>query len=98
VIAHVRQPGLVHGGASDAALLGQGEIRRKSISMTVVEKAPRTDLLPELRRLCHYYPGGWLRSACGTAQRAPWEGHYEDECARLGHTICVVCTEFITTA
>jgi hypothetical protein len=65
------------------------------MSTTVVEKPSRTDSLPEWRRLCHYYSGGGLRSACGTARRASWEGHTEDECARRGHAICVVCTDLI---
>ena len=68
------------------------------MSTTVVEKPSRTESVPDRRRLCHYYPGGGLRSACGTARRPPWEWHYEDECARRGHTICVVCAEFMTKA
>ena len=63
------------------------------MSTIAIEASERTSTLPEWRRLCHYYFPESLRSACGTATRKAGEGHYEDECAARGHTICVVCTE-----
>jgi len=40
-------------------------------------------------------PGDSQVSVCGTATRKSGEDHYEVECRARGHTICVVCGEFI---
>ena len=50
---------------------------------------------PEWRSICHRYFDDSEISVCGTARRKPGEDHFEDECRARGHTVCVVCEEFV---
>jgi hypothetical protein len=61
---------------------------------STIELPKQGVLLPEWRRLCHFYNTDSLRSVCGTAIRpAVSEGHSEKDCEARGHTVCVVCCD-----
>jgi hypothetical protein len=67
------------------------------MSTTTVRRPKRKEAakLPEWRRICHFYEDNSQVSICGTVRRKPGEDHFEPECRARGHTICVVCTEFV---
>ena len=63
---------------------------------TITTELPEVmEKLPEWRRICHRYYDDAEISVCGTARRKPGEDHFEDECRARGHTVCVVCEEFV---
>jgi hypothetical protein len=66
----------------------------KMSTITVIRPEDTTQQ-PDWRRLCHWYNRGSQRFVCGTATRKQGQDHSEEECRARGHTICVVCTEFV---
>jgi hypothetical protein len=66
------------------------------VSTTITtERQDTTAKVPEWRRICHRYYDDAEISVCGTARRKAGEDHFEDECRARGHTVCVICEEFV---
>jgi hypothetical protein len=65
------------------------------MSAITTERPDVATKIPEWRRICQRYFDDSQISACGTARRKPGEDHFENECRARGHTVCVVCEEFV---
>jgi hypothetical protein len=65
------------------------------MSTITTEQQDVTLVPPDWRRTCHRYYDEAQVSVCGTATRIPGEDHFEDECRSRGHSVCVVCEDFV---
>jgi hypothetical protein len=65
------------------------------MSTITSEQQDITTVPPDWRRVCHRYYEDSQISVCGTATRIPGEDHFKDECEARGHSVCVVCEDFV---